>query len=207
MSERFFWCNKLDYPYLVCSELGNSCIRALLMIAVSLNVGHFKPSKLYMCTQNTTNTMRTDTRRRVYAAMVPYRRATWETSLWELYYNNVRRFLLLSKKKLLVSKMQLWLWNICLSFSKIWADNFFLVCKFYSLKYKIYVHDIWIWEFSHVWNKGETGYSYIISLLKKHSVEFFILHNNIHGNFPLFGRFALKISVFCRFIFAWRFSS
>ena len=73
------------------------------MIAVSLNVGHgvrrFKPSKLYMCTQNTTNTMRTDARRRVYAAMVPYRRATWGTSLRELYYNNVRRFLLLSKKK------------------------------------------------------------------------------------------------------------
>ena len=59
------------------------------MIAVSLNVGHgvrrFKPSKLYMCTQNTTNTMRTDARRRVYAAMVPYRRATWGTSLRELY--------------------------------------------------------------------------------------------------------------------------
>ena len=31
---------------------------------------------------------------------------------------------------------------------------------------------------------------------KTHSVEFFILHNNIHGNFPLFERFALKISVF-----------
>ena len=84
----------------------------------------------------------------------------------------------------------------CLSFSKIWADKFFLVCKFYSLKYKIYGHGIWTWEFSHVWNKCETGYSYIISLFKKHSVEFFILHNNIHGNFPLFGRFALKISVF-----------
>ena len=73
------------------------------MIAVSLNVGHdvrrFKPSKLYMCTENTTNTMRTDARRRVYAAMVPYRRATRGTSLRELYYNNVRRFLLFSKKK------------------------------------------------------------------------------------------------------------
>ena len=104
------------------------------------------------------------------------------------------------KKKMLVSKMQSWLWNICLSFSKILADKFFLVCKFFSLKYKIYGHDIWTREFSHVWNKGETGYSYIISLLKKHSVEFFILHNNIHGNFPLFRRFALKISVLSIYI-------
>ena len=142
------------------------------------------------------------TQNRVCAAMVPYRQATWGTSLREMYYNNVRRFLLLKKKKekMLVSKMQLWLWNICLSFSKIWADKFFLVCKFYSLKYKIYRHDIWTWEFSHVWNKGETGYSYIICLFEKHSVEFFILHNNIHGNFPLFERFALKISVLSIYI-------
>ena len=43
--------------------------------AVSLNVGGgvrlIKPAKLCMCTQNTTNTTRTDTRRRVCAAMVP----------------------------------------------------------------------------------------------------------------------------------------
>ena len=35
---------------------------------------------------------------------------------------------------------------------------------------------------------------------KKHSIEFFILHNNIHENFPLFGRFALKISVLSIYI-------
>ena len=40
----------------------------------------------------------------------------------------------------------------------------------------------------------------IISLFKKHSVEFFILHNNINGNFPLFRRFALKISVLSIYI-------
>ena len=46
------------------------------VIAVSLNVGGcvrlIKPAKLYMFTQNTTNTTRTDARRRVCAAMVPY---------------------------------------------------------------------------------------------------------------------------------------
>ena len=47
------------------------------VIAVSLNVGGgvrlIKPAKLCMCTQNTTNTTKTDARRRVCAAMVPYR--------------------------------------------------------------------------------------------------------------------------------------
>ena len=51
-----------------------------------------------------------------------------------------------------------------------------------------------------MWNKGETGYSYIICLFKKHSVECFILLNNIHGNCPLLGRFALKISVLSIYI-------
>ena len=43
------------------------------VIAMSLKVGNgvrlIKPAKLYMCTKNTTNTTRTDTRRRVCAAM------------------------------------------------------------------------------------------------------------------------------------------
>ena len=47
------------------------------VIAVSLNVGGglrlIKLAKLYMCMQNTTNTTMRDTRRRVCAAMVPYR--------------------------------------------------------------------------------------------------------------------------------------
>ena len=45
--------------------------------AVSLNVGHgvrlIKLAKLCMCTQNTTNTTMMGARRRVCAAMVPYR--------------------------------------------------------------------------------------------------------------------------------------
>ena len=62
------------------------------VIAVSLNVGGgvrlIKPAKLYMCMQNTTNTTRTDARRRVCAAMVPYRWATRGTSLRELEYTH-----------------------------------------------------------------------------------------------------------------------
>ena len=64
------------------------------VIAVSLNVGGgvrlIKPAKLYMCTQNTTNTTRTDARRRVCAAMVPYRWATRGTSLRELEYTHFK---------------------------------------------------------------------------------------------------------------------
>ena len=62
------------------------------MIAVSLNVGggvcFIKPAKLCMCTQNTTNTTRTDARRRVCAAMVPYLWATRGTSLRELEHTH-----------------------------------------------------------------------------------------------------------------------
>ena len=64
--------------------------------AVSLNVGggvrHIKLAKLCMCTQNTTNTTRTDARRRVCAAMVPYRWATRGTSLRELEYTHTLWF-------------------------------------------------------------------------------------------------------------------
>ena len=62
------------------------------VIAVSLNVGGgvrlIKPAKLCMCTQNTTHTTRTDARRRVCAAMVPYRWATRGTSLREWEYTH-----------------------------------------------------------------------------------------------------------------------
>ena len=71
------------------------------VIAVSLNVGGgvrlIKPAKLYTNTQNTTYTTRTDARRRVCAAMVPYRWATRGTSLRELEYThtpNLNRCLL-----------------------------------------------------------------------------------------------------------------
>ena len=67
------------------------------VIAVSLNVGGgvrlIKPAKLCMCTQNTTNTTRTDARRRVCAAMVPYRWATRGTSLRELEYTHTQTLL------------------------------------------------------------------------------------------------------------------
>ena len=62
------------------------------VIAVSLNVGGgvclIKLAKLCMCTQNTTNTTRMDARRRVCAAMVPYRWATRGMSLRELEYTH-----------------------------------------------------------------------------------------------------------------------
>ena len=67
------------------------------VIAVSLNVGGgvrlIKPANLCMCTQNTTNTTRTDARRRVCAAMVPYRLATRGTSLRELEYTHTHCYL------------------------------------------------------------------------------------------------------------------
>ena len=40
----------------------------------------------------------------------------------------------------------------------------------------------------------------VILLIQKTQLEFVILHNNIHENFPLFGRFALKISVLSIYI-------
>ena len=62
------------------------------VIAVSLNVGGgvrlIKPAKLCMCTLNNTNTKRTDARRRVCAAMIPYRWATRGTSLRESEYTH-----------------------------------------------------------------------------------------------------------------------
>ena len=77
MSERFFRSNRPGYLHPVSSELENSGIRVGSVIAMSLNISGgvclIKPAKLCMCTQNTTNTTRTYARRRVSAAMVPYR--------------------------------------------------------------------------------------------------------------------------------------
>ena len=65
ISERFFRSNRRGYPHPVSAELENW----RSVIAVSLNVGGgvrlIRPAKLCMCTQNTTNTTRTDARRRV----------------------------------------------------------------------------------------------------------------------------------------------
>ena len=68
MSERFFRSNRPGYPHPVSSKLEISGIT----VAVG-DCSLIKPAKLYMCMQNTTNTTRTDARRRVCAAMVPYR--------------------------------------------------------------------------------------------------------------------------------------
>ena len=90
MVAQVFRSNRQGYPHPVSSELENSGIR--VAIAVSLNVGgcvrHIKPAKLYMCTQNSTNTTRTDARHRVCAAMVPYHCATRGTSLQELEFTH-----------------------------------------------------------------------------------------------------------------------
>ena len=77
MSERFFRSNRPGYPHPVSSELENSGIRVAVgdcsVTESRGGVGLIKPAKLCMCMQNTTNTTRTDARRRVCAAMVPYR--------------------------------------------------------------------------------------------------------------------------------------
>ena len=69
MSERFFRSNRPGYPHPVSSELEKKWYQSGDGGGVRL----IKPAKLYMCTQNTTDTTRTDARRRVCSAMVPYR--------------------------------------------------------------------------------------------------------------------------------------
>ena len=82
------------------------------VIAVSLNVGGgvrlIKPAKLCMYTQNTTNTTRTDARRRVCVAMVPYRWATWGTSLRELEYTHTHIVLSLRILFYCIQKLHAW---------------------------------------------------------------------------------------------------
>ena len=105
------------------------------VIAVSLNVGGgvrlIKPAKLCMCTQNTTHTTRTDARRRVCAAMVPYRWATRGTSLreweythtlklsYELYFESPNCFcekqVLTLKSKWPMTKVKEWPWPLILT--------------------------------------------------------------------------------------------
>ena len=78
MSERFFRSNRPGYPHPVSSELENSGIRVAVGDCGVTEHRRRRPpyqtvkTVLYMCTQNTTNTMRTDARRQVCAAMVPY---------------------------------------------------------------------------------------------------------------------------------------
>ena len=72
MSERFFRSNRPGYPHPVSSELENSGIR--VTVGDCGGVRLIKPTKLYMCTQNTTNTTRTDARR--------YENRNTHTHLW-----------------------------------------------------------------------------------------------------------------------------
>ena len=92
MSERFFRSNRPGYPHPVSSELENSGIR----VAVGdCSVTERRRWRLPYQTGKTVhvhakhyNTTRTDARRRVCAEMVPYRWATWGTSLRELEYTH-----------------------------------------------------------------------------------------------------------------------
>ena len=68
MSERFFRSNRPGYPHPVSFELKNSDIRVAVGDCSVTERRRWRPPS-----QNTTNTTRTDTRRRVCAAMVPYR--------------------------------------------------------------------------------------------------------------------------------------
>ena len=60
MFERFFRSIRPGHPHPVCSELGKVASERRSVIAVSLNVGGgvhlIKPTRLYMCMQNTTHT-------------------------------------------------------------------------------------------------------------------------------------------------------
>ena len=90
MSEQFFRSNRPGYLHPVSSELVIGGIRVAVGDCMLLNVGNgvhlIRPAKLCMCTQNTTNTMRTDAQHQVCAANVPYRWAARGTSLLELEY-------------------------------------------------------------------------------------------------------------------------
>ena len=76
MSETFFRSNRPGYLHQVSSELAKSGIRVAVGDCSDTErrggVHRITPAKLCMCTQNTTNATRTDPRRWVCAAMVPY---------------------------------------------------------------------------------------------------------------------------------------
>ena len=75
MSERFFRSNRPGYLHPVSSELEISGIRVAVGDSSVTERRRWRPpyQTSKMCMQNTTNTMRTDARHRVCAAMVPYR--------------------------------------------------------------------------------------------------------------------------------------
>ena len=77
MSERFFRSNRPGYPHPVSSELEISGIRVAVGDCSVTERRRWRPpyqtGKTVHVHANTTNTTRTDARRRVCAAMVPYR--------------------------------------------------------------------------------------------------------------------------------------
>ena len=77
MSERFFRSNRSGYPHPVSSELEISGIRVAICDCSVTERRRWRPpyqtGKTVHVHANTTNTTRTDARRRVCAAMVPYR--------------------------------------------------------------------------------------------------------------------------------------
>ena len=77
MSERFFRSNRPGYPHPVSSELEISGIRVAVGDCSVTERRRWRPpyqtDKTVHVLANTTNTRRTDARRRVCAAMVPYR--------------------------------------------------------------------------------------------------------------------------------------
>ena len=95
MSERFFRSNRPGYPHPVSSELEISGIRVAVGDCSVTERRRWRPpyqtGKTVHVHANTTNTTRTDARRRVCAAMVPYRWATRGTSLRELEYTHTWR--------------------------------------------------------------------------------------------------------------------
>ena len=90
MSERLFRSNGPGYPHPVRSELKNSGIRvAVSDCSVTERRRWRPPYQTCKPVHVHANTTRTDARRRVCAAMVPYRWAIRGTSLRELEYTHI----------------------------------------------------------------------------------------------------------------------
>ena len=96
VSERFFRLNRPRYPLQVSSELENSGIRGAVGDCSVTERRRWRPpyqtGKTVHVHAKTTNTTRTDARRRLCAAMIPYRWATRGTSSRELEYIHTLSF-------------------------------------------------------------------------------------------------------------------
>ena len=92
MSEQFFQSNRPGYPHPVSSELENSGIRVAVGDCSVTECRRwrlpYQTGKTVHVHAKTTNTKRTEVRRQVCVAMVPYHWATRGTSLQELEYTH-----------------------------------------------------------------------------------------------------------------------